>query len=216
MFDAIRAEIRARLLVTRQLLAVVQNFEHSKLLEAATCKGLIFVQLYGAYEYAIHAAVQAVLIAIRSDRLCPRDLHHRCLTLLLNPGFSSVSAAGRFRIWKQRLGLVASLESSVPLQSFDDTLFPADGSHYRVAQLETIWAIFGITVPVVPETRLIGRIDELVENRNAIAHGRRTSEEVGGRYSTSELQKRVDDVEIIAIYLVTQIEIHYEAGGVRR
>ncbi len=73
-----------------------------------------------------------------------------------------------------------------------------------------------MTTPVVPESRLIGRIDELVENRNAIAHGRRTPEEVGGRYSTSEIEKRVDDIERITIYLVPEMETHYKAGGIRR
>jgi hypothetical protein len=85
-----------------------------------------------------------------------------------------------------------------------------------VKQLETIWAVFGLTVPVVPELRLLGRIEELVENRNAIAHGRRTAVEVGGRYSALEIEKRIDDVEQISSYVVTQMEDHYKGGGVRR
>jgi len=202
VFNITRTEISSRVLVNRQLLALIRTFEQTRPLEAAAWKGLMFVHLYGVYEYAVHSAVQAVLAAVRADQLCPRDLHHSSLTLVLNPGFSSASTAGRPRVWKQRLDLVASFESGTPLQSLDDTLFPADGSHYRVAQLETIWAIFGISVPVVPESRLIGRIEELVENRNAIAHGRRTPEEVGGRYSTSEIEKRIADIEKITVYLV--------------
>jgi hypothetical protein len=119
-------------------------------------------------------------------------------------------------MWKQRLDLVASFESTTPLKSLDDTLFPSDGSQYRIAQLETIWAVFGIVAPVVPESRLIGRIEELVENRNAIAHGRRTPEEVGGRYSIAEIEKRADDVEKIAFHLVTEMEKHFNAGGMQR
>ncbi len=119
-------------------------------------------------------------------------------------------------MWEQRLDLVAKLDSTEPLQSLDNTVFPKDGSHYRVKQLETIWAVFGLTVPVVPEQRLIGRIEELVENRNAIAHGRRAAEEVGGRYSSLEIEKTIDDVEQISSYVVTQMEAHLKDGGVRR
>lgn len=216
MFDITRTEIRARILAIKQLLALLRTFDQQKSLEAAACKGLTFVSLYGVYEYAIHSAVQAVLAAVRSDQLCPRDLHHRSLTLILNPGFSSASSAGRARMWRQRLDLVASLESTNSMHSLDDTLFPSDGSHYRVAQIETIWAVFGITVPVVPEPRLRGRIEELVENRNAIAHGRLTAEEVGRRYSTSEIEKRIEDIEKITVYVVTEMETHYNGGGVRR
>ena len=211
-----RTEVNARILVNKQILALLRTFEHLKPVEASVCKGLMFVHLYGVYEYAVHSAVQGVLAAVCADQLCPRDLHHKSLTLVLDPVFLSASAAGRQRSWKQRLDLVASFDSTTPLQSLDDNLFPADGSHYRIAQLETIWAIFGISVPVVPESRLLGRIEELVENRNAIAHGRRTPEEVGGRYSTSEIDKRIDDIEKIAFYLVTEMETHYNAGGVRR
>jgi hypothetical protein len=119
-------------------------------------------------------------------------------------------------MWEQRIGLLAERESGVPLNTLDDAVFPSDGSHFRVRQLQTIWAVFGLATPVVPEPRLLGRIEELVENRNAVAHGRRTPEEVGGRYSVSDVATRVDDVEAIVTYLVTQLESHYVGGGVRR
>ncbi len=216
MFDIIGIEIDSRIALNKQLCAMVRSIEQSKALESAACKGLIFVNLYGVYEYAVRSGVQAVLAAIRSDRLCPRDLHSNLLALVLNPKFSSVSAAGRSKIWKHRFDLIREFESSTPLQMLDDTLFPNDGSHYRVGQLQTIWAVFGIDVPLLSELRLFGRIDELVENRNAIAHGRRTPEEVGGRYSQSEIEKRVDDIEKIAKHIVREMEIHYHSGGVRR
>ena len=216
MFSLATTEINARILVAKQLLGLVRTFESPNPPEAATCKGLMFVQLYATYEYAVHSAVQAMLSSIRSDGLCPQDLHQRALTLVLHSGFQSASTAGIRRVWDQRLDLVAALDSTVPLLTLDNTLFPKDGSHYRVQQLETIWAVFGLTVPVVPEPRLKLRIEELVENRNAIAHGRRTADEVGGRYSSLEIGKRIDDIEQISTYVVTQLDIHYKAGGVRR
>jgi hypothetical protein len=216
VFNITITEINARILVAKQFLGLVRTFEGSKPPEAATCKGLMFVQLYGIYEYSVNSAVQATLSSIRGDGLCPLELHQRALTLVLHSRFISASTAGPRRMWEQRSDLVASIDSTSPLQSLDDTVFPKDGSHYRVRQLQTIWAVFGLAVPVVPEPRLLGRIEELVENRNAIAHGRRTAEEVGGRYSTLEIEKTVDDVGQISSYVVTEMETHYKAGGVRR
>ena len=174
------------------------------------------MQLYGTYEYAVHSAVQAMLSAIRDDGLCARDLHHRVLTLVLDAAFTSVADSGRRKSWEKRLDLVANFESTVPLLSLDNTTFPTDGSHYRVKQLYTIWSVFGLNVPVLPHPRLIRRIEELVENRNAIAHGRRTPEEVGGRYSTSEIDGTITDIESIGTYVVTAMEAHYKGAGVRR
>jgi hypothetical protein len=104
----------------------------------------------------------------------------------------------------------------MPLQSLVDTAFPSDGSHFRARQIQTIWDIFGLTGPIVPDNKFIGRIDELVENRNAIAHGRRTSEDVGSGYSFDDMGKRVDDIEKISIHLLTEMENHYNNGGIRR
>ena len=146
----------------------------------------------------------------------PKTSIIRVLTLVLDGAFTSVAASGRGKSWEKRLDLVANFESTAPLVSLDNTTFPTDGSHYRVKQLQTIWGVFGLDVPVLPEPRLIGRIEELVENRNAIAHGRRTPEEVGGRYSASEMDKTITDIEGVGTYVVTAMEAHYKRGGVRR
>ena len=216
MFNTVRTEVNARTLVCRQLLAWAQASSAPNPMEVAVCKGLMFVQLYAVYEYTVRSSVQAVLAAIRDDGLCPQQLHHHSLALILDARFASVSTAGRRRVWEQRTGLLTACDSTDSLTRLNDTVFPTDGSHFRAGQLQTIWGIFGLTTSIVPEPRLLGRIEELVENLNAIAHGRRTPEEVGGRYSTLDILKRIDDVEAIMTYLVTQLESHYGSGGVRR
>jgi hypothetical protein len=66
---------------------------------------------------------------------------------------------------------------------------------------------------VVPDPRFLGRIEELVENRNAISHGRRTAEDVGRQYSTPELEARIDDVGSIATYLIDTMQQHTDGGA---
>jgi hypothetical protein len=172
--------------------------------------------LYGVYEYSVKAAVQGVLSLIRRDALSPSDVHQRALTLALRGRFDAVSNVGPLKTWQKRLELVSNLESGLPIQSLDDTAFPSDGSHFRAPQLQTIWSIFGLAGPILPENKLIGRIDELVENRNAIAHGRRTADDVGSGFSLDDMEQRTDDTERISIYLLTEMEIHYNNGGIRR
>lgn len=184
--------------------------------EAATCRGLLFVELYGVYEYSVKTAVQAVLSFIRRDALAPVDIHHNALTLALRGSFDSISNVGPWRTWQKRLNLVSDLESHSPLQSLIDTEFPSDGSQFRASQLQTIWDIFGLSCPILPEKKHIGRVEELVENRNAIAHGRRTAGEVGSGFSFTDMEQRINDVERISTYLLTEMEIHYNRGGIRR
>ena len=53
----------------------------------------------------------------------------------------------------------------------------------------------------------------MVDNRNAISHGRLTPEEVGGRYSWQEVASRVDDTNAIAGHVVSSLESHVQSGG---
>jgi hypothetical protein len=177
---------------------------------------MLFVELYGVYEYSVKTAVQAVLSFIRRDALAPVNINHNALTLALRGSFDSLSNVGPWKTWEKRLNLVSDLESQTPLHSLIDTVFPSDGSHFRESQLQTIWDIFGLSCPILPEKKHIGRVSELVENRNAIAHGRRTADDVGSGFSFDDMEQRINDVERISIYLLTEMETHYNRGGIRR
>ncbi len=74
--------------------------------------------------------------------------------------------------------------------------------------METIWKLFGVTAPVVPDKRLIGRISELVQYRNEIAHGRTSAEDVGRRFTVKEIGKRIKDTKFICLYLIKILEVH--------
>jgi hypothetical protein len=113
------------------------------------------------------------------------------------------------------LELLDSITSETPLAP-DDSRFPGDGSHYRVGQVETIWKIFGIAGEPVPHPRLIGRIDELVSKRNAIAHGRETAHEVGRRFSPDEMATRIVDTDLIATHILDLMEQRLATGGLGR
>jgi hypothetical protein len=216
LFDTARAEAAARLLAARQFLGLVPPIEHGKPTEAAICKGLVFVYSYGAYEYVVRSLVRVALSRIRSEGLAPKELRREILSLALDPLMLAAAGAGRRRLWQCRVELLSGCESTTPLAAINDTAFPSDGSHYRPAQLRTIWRIFGITAPIVPSPKHLGRIEELVENRNAISHGRSTPEEVGRRYSVADLETRIDDCRDIATHLLETMQRHCDSGGLHR
>jgi len=123
---------------------------------------------------------------------------------------------GKKKLWQQRLEFIQALESKDHLLICDDSSFPFDGSHYRAGQIDTIWRIFGIKRPILPNPSMRTRIEELVENRNAIAHGRRTADDVGRAYSVADMNSRIDDVENITSYLLQECSNFYSSGGLLR
>ncbi len=214
MFTTLSGEIAARLLSIRQFVALTDSLEANSPGESATCKGLVFVQMYAVYEFTIRGSVQSVLASVKGDGTPPIDLCDEFLTLVLDAELTAAAKAGRPRLWEKRLALLASMSSSNPL-SISDTLFPSDGSHYRPQQLRTIWSVLGINNPIVPDLRHLGRIEELVENRNSIAHGRNTADSVGRRYSGGDIKHRLKDVELITSHIVATVQAHYESGALR-
>ena len=67
--------------------------------------------------------------------------------------------------------------------------------------LEQVFACFGITSPVVPAPRCFGYLNELVEKRRAVSHGRSGAEEAGRGYRSEELLRRLDAVLVVVAHL---------------
>ena len=79
---------------------------------------------------------------------------------------------------------------------------PTDGRNITTSQLHSIWTVFSIQSPIVPRPELRGRVNEITENRRSISHGRNKPEEVGRRYTDTEIKKIAADVNEISYYIV--------------
>jgi hypothetical protein len=208
--------VAARLTATRRMMASHDGLQKRSPEQAAFLRGLVFVDLYATYEFTLRSSVQAALSFLRKQQRTIGDVRPELLALILEPSWEATRTAGRSKLWAKRLDLLAETSSGRALAAVDDTLFPSDGSHYRPRQLVTVWAVLGIAQPTVPENRLLGRIEELVENRNAVSHGRRTAGEVGRGYSRSDIDTRIDDVEHLCEYVLSTIESHCQSGALMR
>lgn len=213
MFAAVLSEIGSRMLSSERLLANVATVEETAQESAAIMKGLCFIQMYGIYEYTVRSSVQAALSSLKNGVLRINQIRREVLCLVLDPRWDAAAQAGPARMWECRMDLMNQAHSDELAASFNETLFPLDGSHYRARQLHTIWKVLGLVAPVVPEQRFLGRIEEMVENRNAIAHGRRTPEDVGRSYSRLDIEERFADLKRICDHILVTLEAHCNAGG---
>lgn len=212
MFDIITREINSRKFAIQRFVSLFDYEKASCSIEILICKGLVFVQLYGVYEYTITSSVQAALSSIGGKGLRVEHVCRELLSLVLDPYWAGAAGAGRRKLWHKRMDVIEKMQPNALLDNVSDTIFPNDGSQYRRSQIETIWKVFGITDPIVPELRLLGRIEELVENRNAIAHGRITADNVGRRYTKKDIEDRIIDVFTICIHIVETIRDRYGQG----
>lgn len=177
--------------------------------EAAAFKGLFFVYLYGAYERCIVDGFREALTVANSHGLICGELRPELVGLALNNSFDSLESAPNRPIrWQTRVSLTKQIFSSDIVNFPDFGRGLRDGNHFKPAHIETIWTLFGIGQPVVPDPRYENRIIELIERRHDVAHGRLRPDEVGRKFTVDELRQRAQEVDICCAYFVSTIEGH--------
>lgn len=80
----------------------------------------------------------------------------------------------------------------------------------RYRQLESIAKSFGIHNAILPRAEIGGNIQEMVDNRNYIAHGNKTPKEVGREVSVNDLQRKLDHISEACAYIIELYEKYIE------
>ncbi|MBN8709440.1 MAG: hypothetical protein J0I10_08675 [Verrucomicrobia bacterium] len=204
MFLPLKTETESR------FAAVESFFRATRILpknEERAARGLAFVHMYAAYEHTIRTGMQLAIDTIASKNHQTKELSPPLLSLFLDSKLRSLKDCGTKDIWKKRLQLFEEVFSnSTP--TIDNQIIPTDGTHYRYSHLQTIFAVLGINRMPARRTIHLHRINEIVGNRNAIAHGRETADEVGRRYSRSDVQHRIKQIKSVSSFFITAIESH--------
>lgn len=178
------------------------NRKHSS---EQTAKGIVFVQVYAAYEYLTRAVVQTAVDSIVLSGYRLNDLRPPLMALFLYPELESQQMCQKKRVWDARITLFEKLFSNAKA-NIPNTTFPLNGEHFRHSQLLTIFRIFGIKRSPAHRTRHLLRIDEVVGNRNDIAHGLLTADAVGRRYSRKEVLQTIRQMKSVCLLLVSSVE----------
>lgn len=204
MLSAVSDASTRRLIEVRdylRLIVAAQPTTRSVKPDWIAAKGLFFVHLYAAYEFTVTAAFRTTLQVLGSSGLTLATCHPAFLSVALDAELKAVVAAGSKRHWEKRRDLFQGIKSNTLVQ-LNDSILPTDSSHFRTGHLKCLWDTLCIKDPIVPRPLLLGRIEELVENRNCVAHGRESAAAIGGRYSVPDLRKRYDDVHEVCTYLL--------------
>jgi hypothetical protein len=181
---------------------------------APDLKGLFFVYLYGVYEKALDGAFREAVAGVNAHRLPFNSLRPELLAIALDGRFDSLESAPKSpKRWQRRLELSTAIFGADEVAIPDAGTVPQDGSHMRVQQIRTMWSLFGINAPAVPEPRHVGRIEELVEQRNKIAHGRERPDTVGRNFTVADLETRVNDIEAVCLYVVRTLDTHVSGAA---
>jgi len=200
MFPPLQAEVDARFESVEAFFRATRALRGDP---AAAARGLVFVQVYGAYEFTVKEVIRVAIESINAHNHRIGDMSPSLITLFLDREFRSLRDAGRSSIWESRLAFVSKAFSNDVAVIPSTTKGPHDGSHYRYSQLELMFQVFGISrLPVRRRTHRF-RINEVVRHRNEISHGNETPETAGRTYTSAEVRKMIRQMRSVCNLLVS-------------
>lgn len=177
--------------------------------EVKIMRGLFYVQLYGALEKATTDSLQQLLTKI--GELQPKNCHVILPfnVISMSRKWKSLKASG----YKDALSRVREFFLAVQESKYhgiEESIFADIVQNIWAKTIDDIVLALGITgFSLSVSDRAL--LDELVDKRNAIAHGRESPSKIGERDRCDDLRRRLNQVQTIIFILIDRIESYFEA-----
>lgn len=210
-FSTLRSTINSRFAEVTALLNYIKSIEESVVppatlpRECKILKGFFYVHLYAWVEFAVDRLVVDTLSLIKSKNIAFSHFDKKFHTISLHSHLQRVRDCSPKAFLDKSADIFIQIDSP-DIAVFDETLV----SKY----IQNVW---GKTFNQLTKTlgmpmfqmqgRTIAIFDELADNRNKVAHGRESAENVGSSPNYSDLKRKYDEVYLtISLYLD-----HYQA-----
>lgn len=216
MFDQIRNKIISNFRDIKIWISCIESNQNSSGIVAqgisdyqAISFGLFFVYTYGVYEEIIRNIILETINQLNNSTVLISQCIFELYSLLLSPEYDSLYNVGNEHKWEKRWDISEKLsnDSQIVIPS---VLFPTDGKNIKIRQLESIRKSFGISGEMLPRPEIGWYVNEMVENRNSIAHGNKLPKEVGRSYTKEDLITRCEIISEICIYICDLFEKYIE------
>lgn len=207
------AGLTVRLNEARELLSFIHKAENNAALLTpipafqASLKGLFYVSCYGALEWSITKGVNAYLAAIDNEKVPLNQLDWVFNSIALDSFFKAVADTSIKGKWAARRRMFQAFNDGVYCKASTASLETLL-SNIWPKTIEEIFHCFGIDKPWTDMAPNLGYMKELVEKRNAVAHGRQTATEAGEGTNFSQLDKIHKATSGVALYFLATLEEH--------
>jgi len=173
----------------------------------ASLRGLFYVSCYGALEWSITAGVHAYLTAIDDEKVPLSHLDWVFNSIALDSFFKAVTDTGAGGKWAARRRMFEAFSDGTHCKASTASM-EALLSNIWPKTIEEIFHCFGVAKPWTDVAANLGYMKELVEKRNAVAHGRQTAIEAGEGTSFTQLDKIHKATSGVALYFLATLEEH--------
>jgi hypothetical protein len=205
-----RTSANERFQQARTLLSFIKTQESSDVPpidtdEVKILRGLFFVHLYGSFEKSVNEAVEKYIQKIDELNVAFCDFSSLFLPTALDPVFTSIQMGGK---WDKRVDFFKAIESTEKC-SIRNTIFSDQLINTWFKNLDRIAICIGARRPFLKNYSDSLYLDEVVEKRNQVAHGRNTPLSVGSSGRSADLESRFVAVRRVFDDYCEMLESHY-------
>lgn len=210
-FSIVKSSARVRFSDVRMHLEFIESLEPENVTDQPSnqvklLRGLYYVHLYAALEKTVNEMVEQSLLIIRNDSVKNRHYKTEFNVVSLHPKMQGFKAAGNKDFFRKSIDVFAALDSEDSTE-VSNTLFYTSLQNIWFSTLVQVLQCFGISeFKVEPMLRVV--VDEIVDKRNAIAHGRESPIAVGERHRSDVLRQRTKEIQLIADSFVDALETY--------
>ncbi len=211
-FATVRNSTRSRFTENQVFLGYITSLEHRVItdsvpLEVNIMKGLFYVHLYSSLEKSLNELIEDTLIHISSKSVQYNHFNLPFNSISLVNKLKSFKSSGYGNFFSKAFEIFSEVSSS-NVCAINETVFANNLQNIWTKTIEEICNSFRIkTFAVNPRTK--ATIDEIVEKRNSVAHGRESATIVGQRFRTDVLRTKMDIVIDFCNYLIDLFEKYY-------
>jgi hypothetical protein len=184
-----------------QNLAFIESIEPTELTEETPLyvkiqRGLYYVHLYSALEKVVNETVEQVLLIIKSHNIPNNRYKAEFNVIALNNKMKGFKDCGSKDYFNKSIALFESINSE-EVFDINNTVLSGTLQNVWFKTIQTTLKSFCVD-PIVVESRVKFTVDEVVDKRNSVAHGRETPVEVGERFRCTVLRSKTADVQLVS------------------
>lgn len=200
MFSAQRSSFYQRLSEVRDILSLIHRGESSDITktpdptEVISLRGLFYVHMYSVLEHSVQAGISRGAQLISAANIPMNEYSPGLYMVALDPEFDGFTNGSRGKQFDKRYAFL-STQASIDLRAINDNALSSIIQNIDLAVLRSVHNAFCLPNQPVPDPRYGMYINEIKENRNAVAHGRISAFDVGMRWRHDDLKVRFEAIE---------------------
>jgi len=180
-------------------------------LELRIMKGLFYVHLYAALEKTVNEVIENTLLYIGSNAVTHIHYANAFGPISLVDRLQAFKDCGYKNFLEKAMEIFSTMDSST-VAVINQSAFSSKLQNIWTKTIEEVVRAFGVKSLVI-QPNIRTTINELVEKRNAVAHGRQSASLAGSGFRVTVLRGRMNDVSTFANDFVTAFENYYNSKG---